>query len=160
MAIKKKVPDRKVDIFELFKHINNKDIEYFNQLTEEEIKSISPLVVMRWLSGTSNMTQITFLNNIVNTKVFPLHRHKQLLYYLLLASVNGQYRYSWRKAPTKKTSSMPLCLQAVSEYFGYSKSKTLDALPLLTDDAILGYAEELGFQPSEITKLKKELKTR
>lgn len=153
--------DYKLDIFGLLNNINKKDVSYYSKLSEEEQKAFVPIVTMRWLSGTKNEKQIIFLNELVNPYVFSLHKHKQLLYNLMIVSASGIHqRYSWIKCKPKKTKTLPECERIVSEYFRYNIKQASDAIPLLSDDTILEIAEELGLQKEEVTKLKKELKIR
>ena len=72
----------KLDIFRILNNINKK-IDFYDTLTTEEQKSIQPLVLMKWLSGTSSMRQIAFLNEIVNPYIFTLSNHKKLLIWML-----------------------------------------------------------------------------
>lgn len=150
----------KVNIFELLGKISTKQREYYQNLTEEEQKSIAPYVIMRWLSGTQNAQQIYLLNEVVNPYVFDLAKHKDLLMMLLTICTSGKsQRYKWMKTKSK-SGSIPHVVEVVKEYYNYSTRHAVDIIPLLKDDDIILYAEELGRQPSEITQIKKELKTR
>lgn len=151
----------KIDIFQVLNHISTKDRSFFNQLSDEEKKAFQPLIVMRWLSGTLEARQIFFLNELVNPFVFSTHTHKELLYYLMTTCTSGKpQRYSWNKALSKKSSGTPMSTSIVKDYFGYSTLHAVEALPLLSKDDILDYAEQLGRQKEDIAKIKKELKNR
>ena len=157
----KKPVKRKLDIFQVLDHISRKDTKYYRNLTEEEQKAFMPLVVMRWLSGTSSGRQVYFINELVNPSVFTNHQHKELLYYLLTICAPGEKRrYFWNKTLSKKSTSCPTTVSVIREYFGYSTTEALEALPLLTDIDILLYAENLGRQKDDVTKIKKELRSR
>lgn len=152
---------KKLNIFNVLARINEKDTNYFDRLTEEEQKAFLPLIVMRWFSGVSNARQVYFINELVNPFVFSLHRHKKLLYYLLtICGSGGSQKYFWNKTISKKSSSTPMTIKVLRDYFGYSTLESIDALPLLSDIDIIMYAEELGCQKDEISKIKKELKSR
>lgn len=152
--------ERKLDIFNVLSHIDRKDRQYYRNLTEEQQKALAPLVVMRWLSGTTSIRQIVFLNELVNHLVFSIHRHKELLYYMLTTCTSGRpQRYFWNKT-VSKTSATPKTYSVIQEYFQYSVKQTADILPLLTTDDIIDYAEQLGRQPDEIKAIKKELKNK
>jgi hypothetical protein len=151
----------KLDIFKILERLSLKDTEFFNELSEEDMKSLHPLVLMRWMSGTAEARQVFFLNELVNPLVFPLTKHKGLLLKLLMISGPGKIkRYNWMKAKGKKTSSTPKCLELVKEIYGYNTSDAIDALKILKDSDILSYAEYLGRQPSEIKEIQKELNNR
>lgn len=152
----------KLDLFHLLKHIDKKDTEFYSSLSEEEKKGFIPLITLRWLSGTRQERQIIFLNELVNRFVFPFDKHhRELLYKLLTICTTGKIsRYHWNKVQSKKTSSAPTAVSIIKEYFKYNHQHAVDALPLLSNDDIMGYATELGLQPDVISKLKRELKAR
>ncbi len=151
----------KLDIFKTLDHISKKDVDFFNTLSDEEKKAFQPLIVLRWLSGTSSPRQVYFLNEFVNPVVFSCYTHKELLYNLMTICTSGKsQRYTWRKAFSKKSSSFPESTSVLKEYYGYNTIHALEALPLLTDEDILLYAEQLGRQKEDVTKIKRELKAR
>lgn len=156
-----KAKKHKLNIFTVLDQISRKKLNYYDALSEEEQKAFVPLVVMRWLSGTRDARQVVFLNELVNPSVFSLHKHKKLLYLLmtLCTTGNGQ-RYFWNKTLSKRSSTTPMLNSIICEFFGYSSREAADALQLLSNNDILGYAEYLGKQPDEIRKIKKELKSR
>lgn len=157
----KKQVKHKLNIFQVLEHISRKDIGYYKNLTDEEQKALMPLVVARWLSGTSSARQVYFINELVNPHLFTLHQHKELLYYLMTICAPGQkQRYFWNKTVSNKSTSTPITLSVVRQYFKYSTREALDVLPLLSNDDILQYADDLGRQTDELKQLKKELKSR
>lgn len=150
-----------LDIFRTLGRINNKDREFYSNLSDEEKKAFQPFVVMRWMSGTKDERQIIFLNEFVNSMVYSSYNHKELLYFLMTICSSGKsQKYKWVKAKNKKSSNLTETLSVLREYFDYSSSEAINALPLLTDDDVLECAEFLGRQPDEIAKIKKELKAR
>ncbi len=149
--------ERKLDLFKLLDRISVKDTDYFRTLSETEVKEFQPFVIMRWLSGTSSKRQLYFLNAIANPVIFTLGQHKELLYYLLTVCTTGNsQRYHWIKAP-KSRGRGTLATTVVAKYFNYGHRHAVDAAKLLTNDEIMAYAGELGWQKDEIAKLKKEL---
>ena len=122
--------------------------------------AVEPSVTMRWLSGTSNARQIFYINELVNPNVFHLHKHKELLYFLMTLCGFGPRRYFWNKTVLKKKTALPITISIVRRIYGYSTIEALDALPLLSNEDIMEHAEDLGEQPDIIKKLKKELKSR
>lgn len=152
--------ERALNIFDALNKISVKQRGYYESLSEEQQKEFLPIVLMRWLSCTHDARQVYFINEIVNPFVFSLHKHKQLLAQLMTVSTSGSsQRYNWMKAKLKKTSGTPNIVNLVKEYYGYSTRRAVEVLPLLRDSDILGYAEDLGRQPDDISKIKKELKT-
>jgi len=153
--------ERKLDIFRVLGHINKKDKHFYGSLTDEEQKGFAPLVVQRWLSGTNDPAQIIFLNELVNPFVFNIQKHKELIYQLMTICTDGHFsKYSYPKQKPKKSSLMPTTLKVIKQYFTYSSTDAYEALSLLSDTDILTYADELGMQKEDITKIKRELKTR
>lgn len=148
----------KLDIFRTLKHIDEKDVDYYSSLEEEEQKAYFPLVIARWLSGTRDARQIVFLNELVNRFVFAIPNHKDLLHKLMCLCTTGKpRRYFWNKVASGKTTSKPNAVSVIREYFGYNTKQAKDALQLLTVEDVIEYAEQLGRQKDEITKIKKEL---
>lgn len=151
----------KLDIFHVLSKISTKDTTLYENLSEEEQKALHPLVVMRWMSGTKDIRQIVFLNELVNTVVFPLANHKKLLVDLLSISSSGRsQRYHWNKANSSKKHAYPVSVSVVAEYFRYSTKEASEALPNLTSDDVLDLAQSLGRQTDDIKAIKKESKDR
>lgn len=152
--------ERKLNIFTLLSRIDQKDRQYIDTLEDQELKEYQPFVVMRWLTGTRDARQVYFTNELVNKYAFDLNQHKKLLYYLQCIAASGQSkRYQWLKPGSKKGDGT-LTTSVVKQYFGYSSREAKHFIPLLSNDQILEYAEQLGWQKEEIAKLKKELKGR
>ena len=151
----------KLDIFNVLNKISTKDRNFYSSLSDEEQKSIAPFVIMRWLSGTRDIRQIVFLNELVNPFVFEMSHHKSLIMDLLTISSSGKsQRYSWNKTHTRKSSKTPVSASVLREYYGYSSIQAEEALPLLTLLDVISLAEQLGRQSEDITVIKKELKDR
>ncbi len=151
----------KFDIFDVLGKINKKNTTFFREMPQEEQKAIAPVVLMRWMSGTTDARQVFFLNEAVNPFVFPLAKHPELLIDLMTICAPGKFtRYKWHKSLGKRTTSTPMAISVIREYFGYSHREAQESLPLLKSDDIKDLAEQLGYQKEEITKLNKELKKR
>ena len=153
----------KLDLFKtVLPNLSRKNEKFYKSLSEEEAKDISPYILMRWMSGTNDARQVYFLNELVNPFVFNLNKqHKELLVDLITLCASGrEQRYKFNKTISKKTSSTPKCVEVVKEIFSYNTIDALETLPLISNDDILSFAEQLGRQPPEITVIKKELKSR
>lgn len=145
-----------LDIFALLGRLNNsKSGDIYEELKPEERKGFAPLVVMRWMSGTSDERQIMLLNEFVNTKVFPLAKHPRLLMRLLHASSSKtNKRYSWLGIKSSKKNVE--ATKVVQEYFDMTDREVRDLNPFPPMEEVLKMAEALGYQKDELAKLKKE----
>lgn len=151
----------KFDIFKVLERLSLKDKEFFDKMSDEDLKALHPLVLMRWMSGTTDMRQLFFLNELSNPLVFPLTKHKRLLLDLLMISSSGKAkRYFWNKAKNNKKTSTPHTIEVIKQYFGYSTLEAKEALKLLKNEDILEYAAYLGLQLTEIKTVTKELNER
>jgi hypothetical protein len=151
----------KLDIFGVLKHLNGKNHNFYQSLSDDEQKALQPFVLMRWMTGTTSPSQVFFVNELVNPFVFEMAKHKELLVDLLTVcpqSNDPNRRMRWIKAKTTKNSSKTVKL--IAEYFNYSTKDAKDILPLLDDETILSYAEQMGYQPDEIREIKTEIKNR
>lgn len=152
---------RPLDIFEALDRINHNDFGFFATLSEEQQKSFSPYVAMKWMQGTSKKKQIVRLNNRVNPYVFALgNNHKQLMYMLMCSCTDGRaQRYTWSKVGAKAASKSH-SVAVIQEAYQYTAKQAREALPLFSVDDILELAQYLGKQTDELTKLKSEHKTK
>jgi len=146
-----------LDIFQLLGSIDKNDTLLYSKLSDEQKKGYSPLIAMRWTTGTSDTKQILYVNELVNRYVFPLGKHPELLYKLqCAASSKTPRRYGWLGA--KNTVKKVKGIDVVMDYYNFGPKKAKDAMRILDAEDILGMAEELGYQKEELAKLKKELK--
>lgn len=152
--------ERTLDLFKTLDAINKKKRFAFRELSAEEQKEFSPLIVMRWLSGTTNPGQITFLNEVVNPFVFDLSRYKELLYMLMTVCTNGSFKkYTWQKAKGKSMPAMPYSLDVIKRYDPYlSHRQAVDMFKIYKESDILEMADNLGCDKDELTKIKAEFK--
>ena len=151
----------KYDIFEVLTKISTKDRDYFNNLSDEEFKNIQPLVLMKWMLGTSDPAQLYLLNKFVNPHIFEMNKHPRMIINGMLACAPGRFmKYRWFKGAGKGTSSAKMCTKLIQEVYHYNEIKASDALSLLSDEDVLELAEEHGYQPDDIKLIKKELKIR
>ncbi len=152
--------EHKLDVFELLKEIDKGNYDYFDNLTQEQINSFSPLVVMRWMSGTDDEKQILRLNTILNPRIFNLAKHKELLYKTLCVCSSKKYkRYTWMKVVNaKKNENGNEILQIIAKYYSTSIKDSKQIQKIITVSDFVSILESLGYQPDEIKKYKKMYK--
>lgn len=148
----------KLDIFATLEQINHKRPHFYQDLTDEEKKGFHPLIVMRWMSGTSSPLQIVLLNEVVNPFVFSLFEHKDLLYKLLTVAATKPQRYKWLKS--NKEHKHKHCVDVIRRHYGYNTQQSSEVFPMLSNEVIIEMAERQGLQKDELTKVKHELKER
>lgn len=144
-----------LDIFDLLNRLNSDEGDIYSSLTVEERASFAPLVVMRWLSGSTDAAEILAVNEFINPNVFSLSKHPHLLMKLMQVCVNKKKkRYNWvAAAPSSRKS---LSLMVMQESLGLSP-REVHKIKHPPPAEILKMAEEIGWQQDEISKLKKEL---
>lgn len=144
------------DIFDVLKRIEKGDRAFFDGLEEYETRKLSPLVLMKWMSGTKSADQIKLINGLINPMVFSLYKHPYLSYKLLMASnANKGNRLVWMKKKGKPKDSETI--RVIKEHTGCSSSVAVDYLYILSNDDIIEMAEDIGTDKETMTKLKKEL---
>lgn len=147
----------KTDIFAILGNLNKKNEAYYSELPDDQQKAIQPLLLQRWMSGTSDARQVFLLNEVANPFVFSLYKHKELLWHLLTVCAPGKFaKYQWMSQKGAGSVNKPVSTEVVMKYYGYNTRHAKDAVELLSADQILELAQHLGYQPEEIAKLKKE----
>lgn len=148
----------KLDIFELLGKINDPHVgDIYTKLSDDEKKGFAPLVVLRWLSGTSDERQIILINEFVNPMVFSLGKHPHLLMLLLQAAASKtNKRYQWLSIKSKK--KFAIATDVVKQYYNMSYREVKMLNPFPSEENVLEMAESIGLQKDELTKLKKEYK--
>ena len=152
--------DRKVNIIDFLNRIDAGDLDYYTTLTDEEKKSISLVVVGRWLSCTKNLKQIVSYNALVNPFMYKFAgKHNELLYNLMVTASSGtkkNYRWVGRK---KRENTKPVSCKVISQYYGISTSAASGYVGQTFKLAdILKCADDLGYDDAEQKKIKDEFK--
>lgn len=152
---KPKAPTRTVNIFEVLKRIDHKREDYYDLMTETDQKQLHPLVMTRWMSGTSDPAVIQMLNLTNNKYNFILAAHKPLLMRMLLLSSSGSSRrYQW--LAKAKDTSQNRSLKVLVEYYKCSQRESEMYVKMHAMDELVQMAEYVGWQDDEIKALAKE----
>jgi hypothetical protein len=146
----------RLDIFELLTKINSaRSGDIYSKLSDDERKGFAPLVVQRWLSGTTDEQQIMLLNEFANPYIFSLGKHPHLLMLLLQAcSTKTNKRYQWLGIKNSKKNIE--AQKVVQEYYEMSSREVRLLNPFPNEKEVIQMAESLGYQKDEMQKLKKE----
>jgi hypothetical protein len=141
------------DLFAGLSALSKGDLTWYDKLTPEGQKAAAPYVMMRWMTGTSDMAQIIRLNTMVNPYVFSGSSDKSALFKSLAAAATGRTsRYAWVKGPGAKTKKSSI--EVIKQYYDCSTREAVTYT--VANDDLLTMAEELGWDKDEIAKLKKE----
>lgn len=150
--------EHKNDIFQVLDRLTRKDYHLWETLSEEQQKEISPLIIMRWMFGTSSEYQQVLLNELVNTTIFSIPDHKELMLKLLAVCSDGvSKRYKWVNYKNRSVKKQKLATQLIATEYQISNEEAVDTLKLFSKEEVLELAERHGWQKDELTNLKKEL---
>lgn len=149
----------RLDIFEVLRHINGKDVDWYENLSADQQKLFVPYLSLMWMSFSNLDIQVDLLNDFVNRYTFSLYKHPQLLYNLLTvcATGNANDRVQYRKKVTSKDKK-PISVRVLSEYYGISEREATNYLTIITIDDLVEMASAVGLEKTEVTSLKKEHK--
>lgn len=150
-----------LDIFAVLSQLERGNLHLFETLSDEERKGLSSYVVLNWMFGTTNQTQVILLNELVNPLVFSFGvKHPELLVKLLACcGTKTNKRFSWIPLP-KRQKEAKLSVKVLMETFGYSAREAQGNIGLLSKETMIEYSNDLGWSKEEIVKLKTELKQR
>lgn len=144
----------KLDIFKILDRITAGDLTFLDNLSEEDQKGFEAYVAFLWLKGAQQNEEYRYLlsNEALNPYIFALGKHPKLLYKLMCVSHGLQdgCRYRFNRVKGKASTKVTRLLM---DYYGYSKSKAVDALPLLDSEALIDIATALGYDDKEIKEI-------
>jgi hypothetical protein len=144
------------DLFAFLGALKRRDLQAYAKLSPNAKKAAHPLVIMRWLSGTSDPAQIIRLNEIANMYVFSLGTEKELLFKLLAAACTGRVnRTTWLKGPG--SGSTRLAIEAIKAKYECSTREAEEHLVLLSPADVVLCAEDAGWDKEQLKKLTTEL---
>lgn len=144
--------DNSFDLFEGLASLSSRNLNWYNDLSDDGKKAASPFVIARWMSGTSDQAQIIRLNEVVNPYVFGGFDKGVLFKLMAIAATGSTKRYSWIKGPGSK--SKKLSIEVVKQYYDCSTREAVTYK--VTNDDLVEMAESCGWTPEELKKLTKE----
>lgn len=146
-------------LFELLSAATKKDRKYYSKLSDINKKKFSPFIVQKWLSNPASTLKREYylqcVNSIINTKLFDMANHPELIYMLMTVIGDKKvYRHEWIGI-TKKTESKKL-LDAF--FLNLNPGVNRDELDILrtiyTLSDIIDIAINMGYQKLAIEELK------
>lgn len=142
------------DLFDQIKQIEKQEIDFYDKLNEEEKKTVSHFMLMKWLSYCSDAKQILHMNSLVNSKVFSLYNHKGILSKLLVSACSGKHHYQWLKRDSKKSS---LVLKMIGDAHNCSQRSAEEILETYSKEELLELCGEMHYDKADSDKIKKEI---
>ena len=126
------------DLFEGLASLSSRNLNWYNDLSDDGKKAASPFVIARWMSGTSDQAQIIRLNEVVNPYIFSGF-DKDVLFKLLAIAATG---------------STKLSIEVVKQYYDCSTREAVTYK--VTNEDLVEMAESCGWSQEELKKLTKE----
>lgn len=138
--------------------IDNNDLEFYNNLNEDQKKEFSPWVAMRFASSAAGGNVVSsfylmMVNELVNKNFNDLYKYPALQWKLLACCGAGQKIYHpWIKPPkgVKKNKLESLISKT---YPGANYDEIQMMLELNTDAELKQLAKEMGYDDKEIKDL-------
>lgn len=102
----------KLDIFRVINAIDNRNYEFYDNLSDEEKKEVSPYVLLRWISSVDGNRDIQeyyieAVNELVNKDHWNLSKDHKALLWKLYAScgMGGKVKHQYIKAGGKEKAN-------------------------------------------------------
>jgi hypothetical protein len=136
--------------------LDNKDLDFYDNLTDEEKKKFSNYLMLRYASAVKGYREIEeyyllATNKRVNKNFWDLNKHPKLQWMVVQTAspgIGNQY-HAWI-APKKKKSTTAI-RKFVELVYPNSSDKELDILASINDGKTCKeYAKELGWTDKEI----------
>lgn len=145
--------------------LDKRNFQWYNNLSEEDQKSLSMYVLMRWAASTnSNVIEInehylTMVNELVNVNFNDMRKHPELQWRLLQCAAIGTNQYhQWIKPMKKKkeTSKNPKLFVFYEELFPQFNNDEIEMLIAMQEpNDIKELLTEHGYSDKEIKALLK-----
>jgi hypothetical protein len=122
------------DLFQFFHAMNQGNLEFVDEMTDDEVKKISPYVLLMWRAKSETSRPIHTLStaHVCSDKVFSLSKHPRLLLKLFVAANGGisNTRYEF----VKQNKIHDPELKMIAAFYGVSLSDAEQYRDLLTKE--------------------------
>lgn len=146
----------KLDLKKALKAIDLRDVDFYDNLTEEEKKGFSPYLMMRFAASNQSTNPLAHqicvqgVNELVNVDFEILSKHPKLFWMLLaLGGVGSIQFHPWMNYKSKKSNKKTI--KFLEEQFPTMKQDDLELMVELNDNkTLIEWARELGWDKKEI----------
>lgn len=160
--------DKKLDLFkEVLPALYSRDFDFFENLSDDEKKTVTPVTIMRWLTGTSDAVtpyQIGMINKFVNSFYKELYKDADLMWRLMAASTilhpasKNIPRHQWLAGP-KRSSTTNRIDRLLFDKYPYMNEDELKIIKRdITADSLTDLLKDMGWADKEIKELVAEFK--
>lgn len=137
----------KLDLKVVLAAIDTNNYGFYDSLSEEEVKDLSPWVLMRYFSSCADPHaehHLLAVNEVVNVDFNELKNHKKLQFLLLAACGVGKKVYHpWVAPPKNKASSKKH--EILSEFFPNNSTSEIQLMvDMHTDEEMVEFFVENG----------------
>jgi hypothetical protein len=149
----------KLDIWNELAQLDNKNRNFYDELSDEERKKFSCYILLKWgaaVEGNRDLQEwyLRAVNERANINFFDLGRHPKLQW-LCLTSASpgmGKVRHYWQGAK-KKEGGNNKALKFLAKLYPHLKNDELELLASLNDTKELkALAKSMGMTDSDIKK--------
>lgn len=143
---------KKLDIKTVLSKLDNNDYSYFDSLPSEDKNSLSPWVLMRYMSNASKYTELQLItvNELVNKHFSIINKHPTLMMKSLVSSGLGEKTYhKWLAPPKSKVSKNSLAEKVSLIYPEFNRTELELYISLNSVDYIMSELEQNGIDTNE-----------
>ncbi len=152
-----KTKEYKLDLFkQVLPSIDKADKNFYNNLSDDEKKAYTPLVIMRYMSLLSDQNkdaanQLLLVNYVVNIGFWSLTKHTELLHLLLCTAGLGTKQYHpWLSTKGKQSKTKELDQFLLELNPGINDIELNILKSLYNKESILQLAKDSGKSDREI----------
>lgn len=153
----KKQANKQHSIFDILGAFGRGPRNMFDEMTDDDLKSIHPYVLLRWLAGSNDPALIVWLNATANVSNNSQHRHKRLNLSIMQTVRGLGVRPKWI-APPARSKKSSRAITVIKESLLCSTRDAEAHLSVIDAQTVIEEAQRLGWQPDDIKKLTQELK--
>jgi len=155
MATTKPKKKRELDLSKLLAAVDYRNYDFYNSLTEAQLKEFSPFVLMRYISNTNHRDfdvhewYIDRLNERVNKNHWDLSKNHQELLWLLYASVGGgePLYHEYLPGPKQETNKIEKLLAELNPAMKLNDIKLWASM--MTDQDKSELFDKMGFDKKQ-----------